>query len=46
MLRSGEEVFPDDVTLSELKDSLQIEVDIVKSSGRDFVEAIIGEKYE
>ena len=41
MLRSGEEVFLDDVTLSEVKDSLQIEVDIVKSSGWDFIETII-----
>lgn len=51
MLRSGEEVFLDDVTLSEVKDSLQVEVDIVKSSGQDFLEAIlnnsnIGENYE
>ena len=44
MLRSGEEVFLDDVTLSELKDSLQIEVDIVKSSGWDFIEAIINSR--
>lgn len=46
MLRDGEEVFLDDVTVSEVKDSLQVEVDIVKSSGQDFVYAIIGEKYE
>ena len=44
MLRSGEEVFLDDVTLSELKDSLQIQVDIVKSSGWDFIEAIINSR--
>ncbi len=41
MFRSGEEVFLDDVTLTEVKESLQVEVDIVKSSGWDFVEAII-----
>ena len=44
MLRSGEEVFLDDVTLSELKESLQVEVDIVKSSGWDFIEAIINSR--
>ena len=41
MLRDGEEVFLDDVTLDELKESLQVEVDIVKSSGWDFVERIL-----
>ena len=41
MFRSGEEVFLDDVTLSELEESLQVEADIVKSSGMDFIEAII-----
>lgn len=46
MFRDGEEVFLDDVTLSQVKESLQVEVDIVKSSGQDFIESIIGEKYE
>ena len=41
MFRSGEEVFLDDVTLSELEETLQVEADIVKSSGMDFIEAII-----
>ena len=41
MLRSGEDVLLDDVTLDQVKDSLQVEVDIVKSSGKDFIEAII-----
>jgi len=44
MLRSGEDVFLDDVTLSEVIDSLQVEVDIVKSSGWDFIEAIINSR--
>lgn len=42
MLRCGEEVFLDDVTLTELKKSLQVQVDIVKSSGQDFVDAVLG----
>ena len=41
MLRSGEEVLLDDVTLSQIKETLQVEVDIVKSSGQDFINAII-----
>ena len=46
MLRDGEEVFLDDVTLAQVKETLQVQVDIVKSSGQDLIEAVIGEKYE
>lgn len=41
MLRSGEDVFLDDVTLDEAKTALQVPVDIVKSSGQDFVKCIL-----
>ncbi len=41
MLRDGEEVFLDDVSLTELKESLQVDIDVVKSSGQDFVDAIL-----
>ena len=41
MLRAGEEVFLDDVTLEELKKTLQVPVDIVKSSGQDFVNCML-----
>ena len=41
MFRSGEDVFLDDITRSEVEDALQVRVDIVKSSGRDFVEAVL-----
>lgn len=44
VLRSGEEVFLDDYRLCDLEKSLQVHIDIVKSSGWDFVEAIMGEK--
>ncbi len=44
VLRSGEDVFLDDYRLSDLEKSLQVHIDIVKSSGWDFVEAIMGEK--
>ena len=41
MFRSGEVVFLDDVTLSEVEEALQVRADIVKSSGQDFVEAVL-----
>ena len=44
MLRDGEEVFLDDVTLTQVKESLQVEIDIVKSSGWDFVERILNDE--
>ncbi|MBP3542771.1 MAG: DUF512 domain-containing protein, partial [Lachnospiraceae bacterium] len=34
MFKSGEEVFLDDITLSELENALQVKVNIVKSSGQ------------
>lgn len=43
ILRSGEDVFLDDITLTELENSLHVPVNIVKSSGSDFVNAILGE---
>ncbi len=42
VLRSGENIFLDDMTVEELEKALQVRVDIVKSSGRDFVNAILG----
>ena len=42
VLRSGEEVFLDDITVSELENALQVKLDIVKSSGYDFVNAVLG----
>ena len=42
MLRSGEQVFLDDVTVEELEKALQIKVRIVKSSGQDLVAAVTG----
>lgn len=44
VLRSGEEVFLDDVAVTELENALQVKIDIVKSSGCDFVSAILGDK--
>ena len=45
MLRDGEEVFLDDVTLEEVKETLQVDIDIVKSSGWEFLETIIDNSY-
>lgn len=41
MFRSGEEVFLDDVTKTEVETALQVPVNIVKSSGQDFVDAVL-----
>lgn len=41
MFRNGEEVFLDDMTKGEAQKSLQVPIDIVKSSGRDFAEAVL-----
>ena len=40
VLRAGEEVFLDDMTLSELEKALQVKIDIVKSSGYDFFNTV------
>ncbi len=42
MLRAGEDVFLDDISVPELEKALQIKIRIVKSSGRDFVNAVLG----
>lgn len=41
MMRDGETVFLDDLSLQDVKEALQVEADIVKSSGQDFIEAVI-----
>ena len=43
MLRSGEDVFLDDMTVKELENALQVPINIVKSSGHEFVKAVLGE---
>lgn len=42
VLRSGEEVFLDNVTLSEMETALQLKIDVVKSSGQGFCDAVLG----
>ena len=42
MLKIGEPVFLDDFTLEKVENSLQVKTDIVKSSGQDLLDAVIG----
>ena len=44
MFRSGEEVFLDDVTQTDVQNALQVPVDIVKSSGMNFVSRILDDQ--
>ena len=46
MLRSEEDVFLDDITISDLQNTLQVPIFRVKSSGQDFVDAILGNTKE
>ena len=41
VLRSGEQVLLDDYTVQDLEKTLQVSVDIVKSSGYDFINKIL-----
>ncbi len=42
MLKADEDVFLDDITVKEVSDALQVPVDIVKSSGQDLIDAMLG----
>lgn len=46
MFRNGEEIFLDDITRQDVQNALQVRVDIVKSSGRDFVDAVLSPAYQ
>lgn len=46
MFRSGEEVFLDDMTRTELEEKLQTPIRIVSSEGEALIKAILGEKEE
>lgn len=45
MLRMGEQVFLDDITVADAEKALQMKVVAVESSGKDFIEAIINPNY-
>ncbi len=42
VLRSGERVLLDDYTVEDISSALQVPVNIVKSSGYDFTESLLG----
>lgn len=42
MLKTDEDIFLDDLTVGEVSDALQVPVDIVKSSGQDLIDAVLG----
>ena len=42
LLRSGEEVFLDDMTVTELSEQLGVQIDIVQSGGADLLDAMLG----
>lgn len=42
ILRSGEEVFLDDLTIGDVQNSLQVPLDIVKSNGYELVSSMLG----
>lgn len=46
MFRDQEEVFLDDITRQQLSETLQVQTDIVKSSGQDFIEAVLNEQIQ
>ena len=41
LLRSGEKVLLDDVTVDEIENALQIKINIVESSGQDLVSCLL-----
>ena len=43
LLRSGEEVLLDDITISDIEKALQIEIRIVKSDGKSLIDTIVKE---
>ena len=42
MLRMGEHVFLDDLTIEDVENALQVKILIVKSSGKDLLDACLG----
>lgn len=46
MLRSGEEVFLDDITVTELEEALGVPITIVESSGQDLLNAMLFPKQD
>lgn len=45
MLRSGEQVFLDDMTVQDVEQALGVQVSAVESGGKDFIDAILNDQY-
>ena len=45
MLRSGEQVFLDDLTVQDVEQALDVQVSAVESGGKDFIDAVLNEQY-
>ena len=43
MLRSGENVFLDDITVVDVEEKLNVKVRVVDQPGKEFVEAVLGD---
>ncbi len=46
MLRDGEDVFLDDVTLTEAEQALQMKIETVSNDGYEFIEKVLGEELD
>ncbi|MDD3369470.1 MAG: DUF512 domain-containing protein [Lachnospiraceae bacterium] len=46
MLRTGEQVFLDDVTVADVEEALQMKVVSVETDGKEFVEAVLDPAYQ
>ncbi len=44
VLRANTEVLLDDMTLTDISNALQVQVDIIKSDGNDFIRALLGQE--
>ena len=46
MLRTGEEVFLDDMTVQQVEEALNMQLKAIEPGGRDFVDAVLDEGYQ
>lgn len=46
MLRTGEEVFLDDMTVQQVEEALKMHLTAIEPGGQDFVDAILDEEYQ
>ena len=46
MLRTGEEVFLDDMTVQQVEEALEMHLTAIEPGGQDFVDAVLDEEYQ